>query len=336
MTTTVKRALRITGALEVMRRMTAAGRIDILLYHGFCEGSVRDRRFPKLMPVGLFERQLQLLVRHARPLYLGELANGANQGVVLTFDDGYASNYHLAFPVLQKHGFPATIFLTTGFVDRTVPLWGDRLEFLLASAPCRDTSFEWRNEHIALPLAAAGVRDAVVTELKQHLHEMAIADIHDFLGSLEGHLGINYEWDRAPQALRPLDWDQIRAMRRSGLVSFGSHTVSHPVLSRCPDAVQEYEIVESKNRVETELGESCPIFAYPYGKNGDFSEVTKRIAAQAGNTLVLTAESGSNVPSPAGRLDLKRWGADIGADELCFIVSGGPAFSGYARRTFRH
>ena len=38
----------------------------------------------------------------------------------------------------------------------------------------------------------------------------------------------------------------------------------------------------------------------------------------------------------AGRLDLKRWGADIGADELCFIVSGGPAFSGYARRTFRH
>jgi len=72
------------------------------------------------------------------------------------------------------------------------------------------------------------------------------------------------------------------------------------------------------------------------GKYGDFSEVTKRIAAQAGNTLVLTAESGSNVPSPAGRLDLKRWGADIGADELCFIVSGGPAFSGYARRTFRH
>jgi len=41
--------------------------------------------------------------------------------VVLTFDDGYRDFYTYAFPVLKKHGFTATVFLPTAFIDKTGP-----------------------------------------------------------------------------------------------------------------------------------------------------------------------------------------------------------------------
>ena len=308
----IKRALKRTGALDVLSHITATGHVDIMLYHGFCPGSARDEKFPRLMPVEDFEEQIQLFLRYGTPLSLDDLGQEPAEGIAVTFDDGYASNYELAFPVLQKYNFPATVFVTTGFVDRTVPLWGDWLEFLLMART---------------PDATPAELEQTLSELKSQLRNRSIGEIHAFLYSLSAHVQAHYEWERVPEVLRPLGWDEIRHMRKSGLVSFGAHTVSHPVLSRCTEATQRFEILESKERLEEELDEPCTIFAYPYGKRTDYTDRTKQLVEEAGYLLALSAETGFNEPLFSDHYELKRWGADICAEDLGFIVAGGPAVS---------
>lgn len=43
----------------------------------------------------------------------------AHRYVVLTFDDGFQDFYRTAFPILQQHGFGATVYLPTAFIGET-------------------------------------------------------------------------------------------------------------------------------------------------------------------------------------------------------------------------
>ena len=279
------------------------------------------------MPVEEFEEQIRILIRYSNPLALNDIFAGARAGTAVTFDDGYANNYLLAFPILQKYRFPATIFVTTGFVDRTVPLWSDWLEFLITRACPRNTVFEYQGKVFRFPLTSGRELQAVIRSLKQYLSGEPIDRIHDFLLLLERHLEIRYDWDAAPEELRPLTWEQMRIMKSSGIVSFGAHTVSHPVLSRCTEAVQKFEVAQSCRRLKQELGEEDPVFAYPYGKQGHYTEVTRQIVQECGYKAALTAIGGSNLLPPKDWYELRRWGADVSADDLSYLVSGAPALT---------
>ncbi|WP_244163210.1 polysaccharide deacetylase family protein [Paenibacillus pectinilyticus] len=71
-----------------------------------------------------FARQMDYLAaHHFTPLTLAEFASvlehkqpSPAHPVLLTFDDGYANNAEVALPILQKHDFPATIYLSTALV----------------------------------------------------------------------------------------------------------------------------------------------------------------------------------------------------------------------------
>jgi peptidoglycan/xylan/chitin deacetylase (PgdA/CDA1 family) len=94
-----------------------AASLPILTFH-----AVDDRPSVISFPPRLFERGMAgLHERRYRSLTLLEIVEHLQRGVLfpdrcfaITFDDGYQSVYDHAFPILQRYGFSATVFLTVG------------------------------------------------------------------------------------------------------------------------------------------------------------------------------------------------------------------------------
>lgn len=67
-----------------------------------------------------------------------------------------------------------------------------------------------------------------------------------------------------PDELATMGWDDLRELVASG-VEVGSHTLTHPHLTRIDDGELHRELRESRLRLEDELGRPCRYVAYPYG-----------------------------------------------------------------------
>jgi len=93
-------------------------RVPILMYHGVTD-DVWGGIDLFVRPADL-EAQLQYLTENGfTPIWFEDLAyvDRIEKPVILTFDDGYADNYHELFPLLQKYQVKATIFVVTGTMD---------------------------------------------------------------------------------------------------------------------------------------------------------------------------------------------------------------------------
>ncbi|HSH59351.1 MAG TPA: polysaccharide deacetylase family protein [Acidimicrobiales bacterium] len=87
----------------------------------------------------------------------------------------------------------------------------------------------------------------------------------------------------------PMTWDQARSLERSG-VTFGPHTVTHPILSHVSDEAAEYEIAESWRRLGQELDHPLPLFCYPNGRLVDFGGREIEIAKELGMNGTVTVD----------------------------------------------
>ena len=136
---------------------------------------------------------------------------------------------------------------------------------------------------------------------------------------IDGWLGSEHE-----RELQPLSWDELRLLADAGW-ELGSHTCSHPHLSRLGDDELERELVESRRRIEDELGRPCRSLAYPYG---DHDDRVVRAAGAAGYEAACTVPRRLTRPAP---LAWPRVGVYHGNGSLAFRVKVSPAARRFRR-----
>jgi peptidoglycan/xylan/chitin deacetylase (PgdA/CDA1 family) len=327
-------AWRLAGRLR-------SDRLAILTYHGVSEDPAALGVLSGLhVPRDSFEAQLGYLSANHPVLPLAEALSRLAEGeplprgaVCITFDDGYRNNYRVAFPALRRHGLPATIFLATHFVGSGQMLWHDRVARVLQSMPPGELKLDGQVWQLTSP----GDRRAAFSDLTSALKSLPEVEMLSRLAQLEDHARVGAASGPLPPDSEIMDWDEARDMKDSGLITFGSHTVTHPILSRLtPERLRE-ELGDSRAKIEAELGVPCNLLAYPNGRPEDVTNEVVRCARECGYSHALTTELGR--ARPAGDpMRIPRFGVGEHTPtlaEFAFQISGARAWLMDRRNRFR-
>jgi peptidoglycan/xylan/chitin deacetylase (PgdA/CDA1 family) len=212
----------------------------------------------------------------------------ANDGVcfAITFDDGYRDNFTEAWPRLKRHSLPASIFLSVDHVRGARVFWYERLEHCVRQLPAGPLSLtRWGLGTFMVPRETA--RRALRLELDDALKQLSDDARESCLAALEPLRAQN---SAAPQISPMLRWDEIRQMTPD--IRFGSHTLSHCILSReSRDRVRQ-ELCESRRIIARETGGDVTLFAYPNGRPVDYNPEVIEEVREAGYRLAVTTSPG--------------------------------------------
>jgi peptidoglycan/xylan/chitin deacetylase (PgdA/CDA1 family) len=216
-------------------RWRSARRLAVLAYHGIDD----PQRFAE---------HLDLVRRDARAVTIEEAVDGfegrrplPERAVLITFDDGHRNVLEDGLPMLRERGLPAVVYVIADLVDSDRPFWWTEVLGLLQRGG-------------VVRSMPSGSPEQVLNVLKRLPNDRRRDATEELRRSASGP---------AP-SMPQLTSEDLRTLE-SGGVAVGSHTCSHPFLSKCSDEDVRVEIEDAHRALTRSLGHEPTSFAYPYG-----------------------------------------------------------------------
>jgi peptidoglycan/xylan/chitin deacetylase (PgdA/CDA1 family) len=263
------------------------GRLLIFTFHRVL--AEPDPLLPDEPDAHFFARQMDWVAQFCRVLPLPEAARRLAAGTLperaacITFDDGYANNYDVALPILQKRSLPATIFIAVDAVRRGI-MWNDfAIEALRRARPDADLS------ELGLPRGAleGPTRAQAVVQALERLKYQPLGERWDHARELFARL----TGGAAPPRLMMTE-ETVAALARAG-VDVGAHTVNHPILKVISGEEARAEIEGSRSWIAEVTGIAPTSFAYPNGRPGrDYDAAHVGMVRNAGFSLAVSTQWG--------------------------------------------
>ena len=291
-----------SGLNWLYTKIIAAKRnIPIIFYHEIGNEALSDFS----VRVNNFDKQIQWLSRHYNIVPIDKVVKHIKGEIKLpgkvaavSFDGGYVGNFKYAYPILKKYNVPATIYIVTNSVDGNIP-WERMLLYIILLTKKEQLTLEFKGQSCTFKIKTRGQKRAVKFKIQAYMTELNNEEKKKLLQQLSKKL--NVDLSNFVQQLF-LSWDQIREMNKDPLITIGSHSLSHARLTDISINDAAKEIIESKKRIESELGEEITSFCYP---DGCVSEEIKLLVKNAGYS------SGLAVSTPGVLSDLNKIGDDV-------------------------
>ena len=264
------------------RKLRKVNRSMILTYHRVCNLQ-NDWQLLAVTPEN-FELHLKVLLETFNVVSVKDLAEACKKGkvpdksIALTFDDGYFDTHDYVLPLLEKYSVPATVFVSSGFIDVQSEFYWDFLEGFYSEGEIDSwdvTQKPVKQSHSDYLNACQKIYSQGIDQRKSLIKEI-----------VKGRNTVR-------STHRVMTKEEVCLCDKSALMDIEAHTINHPSLKSLKLSQQEEEIIHSSKDLEMILGREVKGFAYPYGSVNDFTQATKGIVESAGFHYAL-----ANYPGP--------------------------------------
>ena len=271
-----------------------SGRATVFMLHRFADPELgTSGHDPRLLRRALADlRRERYEILELRELFR-RLAEGMSAGapaVAFTMEDGYFDQASVAGDIFTAFDCPVTTFVTTGFLDGVLWFWWDRIEYIFAHTELPTIEVELDGGGLRYAREAAAGYTAAQSDFtmrcKRVSEQAKLEGIERLAAAAEVEVPA-----RPPLRYASMSWDHARALESRGM-SFGPHTVTHPILSRTNDQQSQWEIATSWERLRTCLRAPVPIFSYPNGQASDYGPREIRTLQALGLLGALVATPG--------------------------------------------
>jgi peptidoglycan/xylan/chitin deacetylase (PgdA/CDA1 family) len=290
------RVARRIGLFELARALTSR-QLRILCYHGAALQGENVYKPTLFMTSETFSRRMEYLARARYPvlsldealvkLRAGRLRNCAT---VLTFDDGWYGTCKLMMPVLERHGFPATLYVSTYYVANQFPVFNIAAEYVFESTAAE-----------TIDLAEVSPRLKGSYDLRSRQEKTtAYWKVVDFAFSLDGAvgrqavlrslcdvLGVSWRVLERERLCAFVSLEELREMRERGF-DLQLHTHRH----RFRDFESAEKEIRDNRQILARVADGVPRhFCYP---GGEYTREQASWLQALGIASATTSKSGLN------------------------------------------
>ncbi|OGJ60122.1 hypothetical protein A2881_01010 [Candidatus Peribacteria bacterium RIFCSPHIGHO2_01_FULL_55_13] len=268
-----------------------------------------------------FQRQLDWFTERYRIIHYDEFV-AAVQGkhsfnepaALLTFDDGLLDHYRTVFPILRDRGLSGVFFACDGvFTGKAVLLNVHKIHLILSAIG--DAAFM---ASVQRGLQRITKRYVLDTKKREGLYPKDL----DSIAAVKTFLNYQLPYDICDELLDALFREhvgdpaviartfyvspqQAKEMALAGM-TWGTHTLTHRVLSRLDAAEQRGEVEGGIAAARDLTGQIDVPFCYPYGGVHTFNDITKDILRSCGYSMAFAVRRFLTHANTCDALDIPR------------------------------
>jgi hypothetical protein len=229
---------------------------------------------------------IEFLRKYYKLVQLNELiVNSSSEPCcAITFDDGWRDNYSYAYSIFKELRVPATIFLSTGFIEDGQWPWPDRLMYYSRFHCASDILYviNTKTNYLNRYKKCHTVLD-IIMEMKKLQHN----DILHLMDNVDANYAkLHSDLHITSPAMT---WENIHDMSDNG-VDFGLHSHAHIIANKVTPTCHLYrDYRKSIDVFQSRLGKKPRLFAYP---NGDYTSDAQLLLEKLQFAAAVTTEAG--------------------------------------------